>query len=57
MDTDFSATESTPLRCATPGQAGHTEDSQLCVLGGGNAPNLVCVLATRLRPQGPIALL
>jgi len=30
---------------------------QLCVLGRGNAPNVVCVLASCLSPQGLIALL
>ena len=40
--TDFLATEFT----------GDTENSQLCVPGGGNAPNIVCVLAAAFVHKG-----
>ncbi len=46
-----------PKMVLTTEDTDFTENSQLCVLGSGNAPNIVCALATRLHPQGLIALL
>ncbi len=60
MDTDFILATKTlkheEIYLATE-DTESTENSHLCVLGGGNAPNVVCALATHHRPQGLTALL